>query len=410
MPHTKFAALVAASLVLVGTAAPSRAQFSDDVVRIGVINDMSGPYADITGQSSLLAVQMAAEDFGGSVLGRKIEVISADHQNKADIGSATARRWYERDGVDVIVGLGASSVAIAIRLYAREKGKLDIATSSGTTELTGGACSPTGFHWMHDTYALAKTIATASVKNGGTSWFFVTADYSFGHMLEQDASRFVEQAGGRVVGKVRAPINSTDFSSYLLQAQSSGAKVIGLANAGNDTINAVKTAREFGIVGAGASQSLASLLLMITDVHALGLEAAQGMLLAEGFYWDQSDEARAFAQRFFARRKLMPNMMNAADYSAALHYLKAVQAAGTDEPKAVAAAMRSLPINDPTIKNGRIRSDGRVERDMFLFRVKKPGESRSAWDLYEKVATVPFDEAFRPLADGKCPLASVTSR
>jgi branched-chain amino acid transport system substrate-binding protein len=353
---------------------------------------------------------MAVEDFGGVVLGRKIEVISADHQNKADIGIATARRWYERDGVDIIIGLGASSVALAVRHYARENGKLDIATSSGTTELTGAACSPTGFHWMHDTYALAKTIATASVKNGGTSWFFVTADYSFGHMLEQDASRFVEQAGGRVVGKVRAPLNSTDFSSYLLQAQSSGAKVIGLANAGNDTINAVKTAREFGIVGSGAGQSLASLLLMITDVHALGLNAAQGMLLSEGFYWDQSDAARAFALRFFERRKLMPNMMNAADYSAALHYLKAVQAVGTDEPKAVAASMRSVPINDPTIKNGRIRNDGRVERDMVLFRVKKPSESRSAWDLYEKVTTVPFSEAFRPLAEGNCPLANVTSR
>jgi branched-chain amino acid transport system substrate-binding protein len=406
----KVAALVVAGLAWLATASPSQAQLSGDAVKIGVLNDMSGPYADITGASSVAAVQMAVEDFGGSVLGHKIEVIAADHQNKADVGASIARRWYDQDGIDVIIGLGASSVALAVRSYARDNGKLDIATSSGSSDLTGTACSPTGFHWMHDTYALAKTIATASVKNGGTSWFFVTADYSFGHALERDASRFVEQAGGKVLGSVRHPINSTDFSSYLLQAQSSGAKIIGLANGGNDTVKSVKTAREFGIVGGSGGQSLASLLLMITDVHALGLAAAQGMLLSEGFYWDQSDEARAFSQRFFSRRKVMPNMMNAGDYGATLHYLKAVQAAGTDEPKAVAAAMRRIPINDPTLKDGHIRSDGRVERDMTLFRVKTPAESRSEWDLYEKVAIVPFKDAFRPLAEGGCPTAAETSR
>jgi branched-chain amino acid transport system substrate-binding protein len=409
MFRSKIAAMIVATAL--GTAAPGplAAQISDDVVRIGVLNDMSGPYADITGRSSLIAVQMAVEDFGGTVLGRKIEVLSADHQNKPDVGSAIARRWYDETGVDLVMGLGASSVALAVRAYAREKGKLDIATSSGSSDLTGPACSPTGFHWMHDTYALAKTLATAAVRNGGTSWFFVTADYSFGHVLERDAARFVEAAGGSVVGRVRAPINSTDFSSFLLQAQASGARVIGLANGGNDTINTIKTAREFGMAGGRGNQSLASLLMMITDVHALGLEAAQGMLLSEGFYWDQNDDTRAFSARFLARRNLMPNMMNAADYSAALHYLKAVQAAGTDEPRAVAAAMRSLPINDATLKNGRIRSDGRVERDMYLFRVKTPSGSRSAWDLYEQVAIVPFAEAFRPLAEGGCPIA-VTSR
>jgi branched-chain amino acid transport system substrate-binding protein len=410
MLKSNSAIMIAASLVWAATASPSIAQFSGDGVKIGVLNDMSGPYADITGLSSLIAVQMAVEDFGGNVLGRKIEVISADHQNKPDVGLAIARRWYDQDQVDVIIGVGASSVALALRSFTRDNGKLDIMTSSGSADLSGVACSPTGFHWMHDTYALAKTLATATVKNGGSSWFFLTADYSFGHLLEQDASRFVAEAGGRVVGQVRAPFNSTDFSSYLLQAQSSGAKIIGLANGGNDTVNSIKTAREFGIVGGNASQTLASLLLMITDVHALGPEAAQGMLLSEGFYWDQSDDTRAFATRFFARRKLMPNMMNAADYSATLHYLKSLASAGTDEPKAVAAAMRKLPITDMTIKDGKIRSDGQVERNMYVFRVKKPSEVRSEWSLYDQVATVPFADAFRPLAEGNCPMLAAATR
>jgi branched-chain amino acid transport system substrate-binding protein len=386
-----------------GLTAPSEAQVSDDVVRIGILEDMSGPYADITGQSSVIAARMAVEEFAGQVLGKRVEVVTADHQNKPDVGSSIARRWYDQDGVDVVVGLGASSVALAVRTYARERGKLDIATSSGTADLTGPACSPTGFHWMHDTYALSKTIATASVRSGGTSWFFLTADYSFGHVLERDTTRFVKEAGGRVLGAVKAPLNSPDFSSFLVQAQASGAKVIGLANGGSDTVNSVKTAREFGIVREGSDQSLASLLLMITDVHALGLPAAQGMLLVEGFYWDRTEASRAFSRRFHERRKLMPNMMNAGTYSAVLHYLKAVQAAGTDEPKAVAAAMRGLPINDATVTDGRIRGDGRVERDMYLFRVKAPAASKAEWDLYEQVATVPFAEAFRPLAEGGCP-------
>ncbi|MGF3027816.1 ABC transporter substrate-binding protein [Methylobacterium aquaticum] len=385
---------------------PAMAQISGDTVRIGILEDMSGPYADITGRSSVIAAEMAVGSVGGKVLGKPIEIVTADHQNKPDIGSAIARRWYDRDGVDVIVGLGASSVALAVRSYARDHGKLDIATSSGSADLTGSACSPTGFHWMHDTYALSKTIATASVRNGGTSWFFLTADYSFGHVLERDVTRFVKEAGGQVVGAVRAPLNSPDMSSFLMQAQASGAKVIALANGGSDTINAVKTAREFGIVGGGSHQSLASLLMMVTDVHALGLQAGQGMLVAEGFYWDQSDDARAFSRRFLDRRRLMPNMMNAATFSATLHYLKAVSVAGTDEPKAVAAAMRTLPINDATITDGRIRSDGRVERDMYLFRVKSPAVSKGEWDLYEMVARVPFAEAFRPLSEGGCPLAA----
>ncbi len=385
----------------------AQAQASGSGVTIGVLNDMSGPYADITGRSSLLAVQMAVEDFGGTVLGRKIEVVSADHMNKPDVGSAIARKWYDQDGVDAVIGVGSSSVALTVRSYTREKGKLDIYTTTGTSDLTGSACSPTGFHWMHDTYALAKVIATAGIRSGGDTWYLMAADYTFGHVLKDDVSRFVNAAGGRILGSVYHPINSSDFSSFLLQAQSSGAKIIGLANAGTDLINTVKTAREFGIVGGRSKQNFAALLLMITDVKALGLDVAQGLLLTEGFYWDQTDDSRAWSKRFFERRKLMPNQMNAGDYSSALHYLKGVQAAGTADPSAVAAAMRKLPINDATLRNGKIRADGRVERDMYLFRVKTPSESKSDWDLYDLVGTVPFNEAFRPLSEGGCAMTGI---
>jgi branched-chain amino acid transport system substrate-binding protein len=397
--------LLAFAVALVASE-PAAAQSSADTLKIGVLNDMSGPYAEITGQQSVTAVQMAIEDFGGTVLGRKIEVLVADHQNKPDVGASIARRWLDQDGVDVIVGLGASSVALAVRSLTREKGKLDIATSTGTSDMTGPACSPTGFHWMHDTYALANTVGTAIVKSGGTNWFFITADYAFGHALERDASRFVEGAGGKVTGKVRVPINTADFSSFLLHAQGSKASVIAFANAGADLINSVKQAREFGL--STGSQRLASFLLMINEVNALGLDVAQGMLLAEGFYWDQSDEARRWSQRFFERRKLMPNMMNAGDYSATLHYLKAVKAAGTAEARAVAEKMRELPIDDPMTKQGRIRPDGRVEREMYLFRVKAPAESKSPWDYYSLVATIPASQAFRPMTEGNCPLVSAT--
>jgi branched-chain amino acid transport system substrate-binding protein len=405
MLHRKPSALIPLAFALVLIAAkPAEAQLSGDVVKIGVLNDMSGPYAEITGQSSVTAVQMAIDEFGGTVLGKKIELLLADHQNKPDIGAQIARRWLDQDGVDVIVGLGASSVALAVRSLTRDKGKLDIATSTGTSDLTGSACSPTGFHWMHDTYALANTVGTAIVKSGGANWFFITADYAFGYALERDGSRFVESAGGKVIGKVRAPINSADFSSFLLHAQGSKATVVAFANAGADLINTIKQAREFGMSTGG--QRLASFLLMINEVHALGLDAAQGMLLAEGFYWDQSEEARSWSRRFFERRKLMPNMMNAGDYSATLHYLKAVKAAGTDDAKAVAAKMREIPIEDPMTKHGRIRPDGRVERDMYLFRVKAPAESKGPWDYYSLVASIPADQAFRPLAEGGCPLVS----
>jgi branched-chain amino acid transport system substrate-binding protein len=395
---------VSASLLSAILVSSAQAQISNDVVKIGVLNDMSGPYADITGASSLLAVQMAVEDHGGTVLGKRIEVVSADHQNKPDLGSAIARKWYDQEGVDAIIGVGSSSVALAIRSYARDKGKLDIYTTTGTSDLTGVACSPTGFHWMHDTYSLAKTIATAGVQSEGSSWYLLVADYAFGHILERDVSRFVKEAGGQMKGSVRHPVNTADFSSFLLQAQTSGAKVIGLANAGADLINTVKTAREFGIVGGGSPQKFATLLLQITDVKSLGLDLAQDLLLTEAFYWDLTDESRAWSKRFLERRKLMPNQMNAGDYGSARHFLKAVEAAGTDEPTAVAAAMRKLPINDPSIKDGKIRSDGRVERDMYLFRVKKPSTSKSEWDLYDLVSTVPFKDAFRPLSEGGCPM------
>ncbi len=407
MTTTRRQALAIAGGLLPALAAgPGRARAAGRGITIGVLNDMSGPYADITGRSSLLAVQMAVEDFGGTVLGRKVEIVSADHLNKPDLGLAIARRWYEQDGVDAVIGVGSSSVALAIRAYARDTGRIDIYTTTGTSDLTGSACSPTGFHWMHDTYALAKVIATAGVRSGGDTWFIVAADYAFGHILETDVSRFVAAAGGRVLGSVYHPINSSDFSSYLLQAQSSGARIIGLANAGTDLINTVKTAREFGVVGDRSNQHLAALLLMITDVKALGLDLAQGLLLTEGFYWDRTPDSRAWSRRFYERRRLMPNQMNAGDYSSALHYLKGVQAAGTDDPAAVAAAMRRIPIDDPTLKDGRIRADGRVERDMYLFRVKSPAESGSDWDLYDLVGTVPFADAFRPLPEGGCAMAA----
>lgn len=397
--HTLAAAAGLASATALG---PTAAQQEGRPVRIGVLNDMAGPYADITGRSSLIAVQMAVEDFGGQVLSRRIEILSADHQNKPDIGSAIARRWYDQDGVGAVIGVGSSSVALAVRSYAREAGRLDIYTTSGTSALTGSACSPTGFHWMHDTYALAKVVSNAVVQNGGDTWFLIVVDYAFGHELRRDVGRFVQEAGGRVLGSALHPINSTDFSAYLLQAQASGAKIIGLANGGADLVNTVKTAREFGLGSAGSKQALAGFLVMVTDVHAMGLGLAQGLLLTEGFYWDLTDDSRAWSKRFFERRGLMPNQMNAGDYSSALHYLKSVAAVGTDEPKAVAAEMRRLPINDPTIKDGRIRSDGRVERDMYLFKVKTPAESKSEWDLYSLVATVPFKDAFRPVDERGC--------
>ncbi|WP_298960053.1 ABC transporter substrate-binding protein [uncultured Methylobacterium sp.] len=384
-------------------AGPARAQVSDDVVRIGVLDDMSGPYADIQGPGDVVAVRMAVEDFGGTVLGKPVDVVAGDLQNKTDVGAAIARRWYDLDKVDAILGLGHSGVAIAVHGIAREKNKIDIVTAAGSTDLTGKFCSPNGLHWVYDTYALSNGTATAVMKQGGAeSWFFLTADYAFGHSLERDAAAVVKRMGGQVVGQVRSPLNNADFSSFLLQAQTSGAKVIGLANAGADTINAIKQASEFGLMAGG--QRLAGLLVLLTDIQAIGLQDAQGLLFTEAFYWDQNDETRAFSKRFEARHGKPPTMFQAGIYSAATHYLKAIREAGTDETQAVLAAMRKLPVNDFMTRNGTIREDGRMMRDMYLLEAKKPAESKSRWDLMKVVATIPAEQAYRPLAAGGCPL------
>ncbi len=382
---------------------PAQAQVSDGFVKIGVLDDMSGPYADIQGPGDVVAVRMAVEDFGGTVLGKPIEVIAADLQNKVDVGSTIARNWYDVEKVDAIFGLGSSGVAIAVQGIAREKNKIDVVTAAGSTDLTGKACSPNGLQWVYDTYALSNGTATAVIKQGNAAdWFFITADYAFGHALERDAAGVVRRLGGRVVGQVAAPINTADFSSFLLQAQGSKAQVIGLANAGTDTTNAIKQASEFGILSSG--QKLAGLLVLLTDIHALGLKAAQGLLFTEAFYWDQDEGTRAFSKRFQARHGRPPTMFQAGIYGAATHYLKAVREAGTDDTQKVLAAMRKLPINDFMTKNGYIRQDGRVMRDMYLLEAKRPEESKGEWDLMKVVATIPAEQAFRPLAESECPL------
>lgn len=401
----KFLATAAAAAIwIVASSSSGFAQFSDDVVKIGVLDDMSGPYADIQGPGDVVAVKMAVEDFGGKVNGKPIEVVSADVQLKADVGGAIARRWYDVEKVDAILGLGTSAVALAVQGIAQEKNKVSIATSVGSTALTGKACSPNGIHWVYDTYALAKGTATATMKQGGgDSWFFITADYAFGQSLESDTAAIVKQNNGKVVGSVRAPVNSPDFSSFLLQAQSSKAQVIGLANAGADTINTIKNASDFGIVAGG--QKLAGLLVLITDIHSIGLKDAQGLLFTEAYYWDQNDETRVFAKRFAERHGgKPPTMFQAGIYSAAMHYLKGVKAAGTDEAKPVIAEMKKIPVNDFMTKNGSIREDGRMMRDMYLLQAKKPSESKSEWDLMKVVATIPADQAFRPLSESECPL------
>lgn len=393
-----------AAISLLGSVGGARAQISDDVIKIGVLDDMSGPYADIQGPGDVVAVKMAVEDFDGNVNGKPIEVISGDLQNKADVGSAIARRWYDVEKVDAILGLGNSAVAIAVQGISQEKNKVAITTAAGTTALTGKSCSPNGIHWVYDTYALAKGTATAMMKQGGAdSWFFLTTDYAFGHALEQDTSSVVKKNGGTVLGSVRAPLNTSDFSSFLLQAQSSKAQVIGLANAGADAVNTIKAASEFGIVTGG--QKLAGLLVLITDIRSLGLSAAQGLLFTEAYYWDQNDETRAFAKRFAERHGgKPPTMFQAGIYSAAMHYLKAVKAGGTDEALPVIAQMKKIPVNDFMTKNGTIREDGRMMRDMYLLQAKKPSESKSTWDLMKVVATIPADDAFRPLSESECRL------
>lgn len=379
--------------------APAAAQESKPL-RIGVLEDMSGVYADITGQGAVVAAELAIADFGPTVLNRKIELVSADHQNKADVGGGIARRWLDVDDVEMITGIGNSSVALAVRNLTREKKKIDIVTSAGLNDLTGKACSPTGFHWVYNTYALAKTVASASVKAGGDTLFFVAADYAFGNSLAKDGARFAEEAGGKVIGTIRAPLNSPDFSSFLLQAQASKAKNIGMAMAGQDVVNFIKQAAEFRIVEQG--QGLLAMIMFINDIYAIGPKTTQGLYFAETFYWDTDDETRAFAKRFFERRKAMPNGMQAGVYSAVKHYLNAVKAAGTTDATTVAAKMRATPVNDFFSKNVRIREDGRVLRDVHLFLVKKPEDSKALWDLMTLVKTVKGEDAFQPLAESEC--------
>jgi branched-chain amino acid transport system substrate-binding protein len=369
-------------------------------LKIGVIAGFSGVYGDLT-SGQVEAAQMAADEVGGKVLGRPIEILQADHQNKADVGVTIVRKWYDTDGVSMVTGIDTSSVGLAVRKIAQEKGKIDLNVGSATADLTGPACSETGASWIYDTYALAQVTGSALVKAGNDSWYFITADYAFGHALERDVTAVVTKAGGKVVGGIKHPISSQDFSSYLLQAQASKAKIIGLANAGADTINTIKQAGEFGITKAG--QKLAGLLIFSTDVQALGLNAAQGLVLTESFYWDLNDKTREWTAKFRKRKDKVPNMTTAGVYSATLHYLKAVQAAGTDEPKAVMAKMREMPVNDVMTTNGKLREDGRLMRDMYLFQVKAPSESKNKDDIYKLLATVPAEQAFRPLKDGGCP-------
>jgi branched-chain amino acid transport system substrate-binding protein len=391
----KFGFLAAA----IGTmllAQPAAAQ-----VKIGVLNDQSGVYADYGGKFSVEAARMAIEDFGGEVLGQKIELVTADHQNKPDLAVAIARRWYDTEGVDMITELTTSSVALAVQDLSKEKKKIDIVVGAATSRISGDACTPYSFHWAFDTRALAVGTGGALVKAGGDSWFFLTADYAFGYALEKDTSDIVNQNGGKVLGSVRVPLNSSDFSSFLLQAQSSKAKIVGLANAGLDTTNSIKQAAEFGIVKGG--QKLAGLLMVLSDVHGLGLETAQGLVLTEGFYWDRDDKSRAFGERFMQRTGRMPNMIQAGTYSATLSYLKAVKAAGTKDSDAVAKKLKELPVDD-AFAQGKVLENGRMVHDMYLFEVKKPSESKKPWDYYKQLAIIPGDKAFFTAKESGCPL------
>lgn len=393
----KSAFLVAATSAVL-LAAPASAQG----VKIGILNDQSGVYADYGGKWSVEAARMAIEDFGGEVLGQKIELVTADHQNKPDLASSIARRWYDVENVDMITELTTSSVALAIHELSKEKKKIDIVVGAATSRLTGDACQPYGFHWAYDTHALGVGTGGALTKAGGDTWFFLTADYAFGYALEKDTSEIVAANGGKVVGSVRVPLNSSDFSSFLLQAQSSKAKIVGLANAGLDTTNSIKQASEFGIVSGG--QKLAGLLMTLAEVNGLGLQAAQGLVLTEGYYWDLNDKMRNLGERFLKRTGRMPSMIHAGTYSATLSYLKAVKAAGTKDPDAVAKKLKELPVNDDFAQGGKVLENGRMVHDMYLFEVKKPSESKKPWDYYKLLATVPGDKAFFTAKESGCPL------
>jgi branched-chain amino acid transport system substrate-binding protein len=385
------------------SATAAHAQISDDVVRIGVLNDQSSLYADSGGQGSVVAARMAVEDAGGTVLGRPVEIVFADHQNKSDVGVAVARKWFEIDKVDMVIGFDNSSVALAVEQLAAEHDRIAIAGAVGSTAFTGKSCTPTEASWIYDSYALTTSLAKAIVAEGRDTWFFITVDYAFGQSLEADATNAVIAAGGKVLGSVRHPLNTADFSSYLLQAQASGAKVVAFANAGGDMVNATKQANEFGLT---KNQTMVSLLVVITDIHSMELQAAQGLKLVTGFYWDRDEETRAWSKRFFERQGQMPTMGQASTYSAVSHYIKAIAAAGTDEAKAVMAKMREIPVNDFYAHNGHLREDGRLVHDMYFAQVKTPSESTKPWDYYKILKVIPGDQAFRPMAEGGCPLVA----
>jgi len=398
----RLSSLTAFALVVAGGVA--HAQYTDGVIRIGVMNDMSGTYSDLSGQGSVIAARMAVEDFGAAKKGMKVEIVRADHQNKPDVGSNIVRTWLDVDRVDVVVDVPTSNVALAVNQIVRDKNKVFLVSGAAASDLTGPQCTPNTIHWTYDTWALANGTGQAIVKTGGNTWFFLTANYAFGLALERDTAAVVVKNGGKVLGQVRHPFPGTDFSSFLLQAQASKAKIIGLANAGSDTINAVKQAAEFGIVKGG--QNLAALLAFITDVHALGLQTAQGLIMTESWYWDLNDNNRAFAKRFAPQSKgLHPTMVHAGVYSAVTHYLKAVEALKSDgDGKAVVAKMKEMPTEDPLFGSGTVRADGRKIHPMYLFEVKTPKESKGPWDYYKLRATIPANEAFRPIEDGGCPL------
>jgi branched-chain amino acid transport system substrate-binding protein len=399
MRKSRWPASLAALLL---TCTPLAAQ--EGPVKIGVMNDQSSVYADLSGLGGVEAARMAIEDFGGKVLGQPVQIISADHQNKPDVAASLANKWYDAENVDVIVDVPNSAAALAVQEIARQKKKLVLISTGATSELTGSKCSPYGAQWTYDTYALAAGTARALVKEGGLNWYFITADYAFGHALQSDTSKFVIAAGGKVVGSALTPFPTQDFSSYLLSAEGSKADIVALANAGGDTINSIKQAREFNLFKSG--KRLAALLMFISDVNSLGLNTAQGIVLTTGFYWDLNDETRAWSKRFFERRKAMPTMTQAGVYSAVMHYLKAVQATGSKEPLKVMEKMRDTPVNDFFAKNGKLRIDGRMVHDMYLVQVKTPQESKYPWDYYKVLRTIPADQAFRPLKEGGCPLVA----
>ena len=392
---------VAAAAIL----ASMTASQAETPVKIGILNDRSGLYADIAGEGSVVAAKMAIEDFKAAAKGIKVDVVSADHQNKSDVAVNKAREWYDQEGVDAIFDVPNSGVALAVSAITQEKNKIFIDFGAATSDLTGAKCSPNTLHWTYDTWQLAHGTGSATVKAGGDTWFFITADYAFGQALERDTSAVVIAEGGKVLGSVKAPLNTQDFSSYLLQAQSSGSKVVGLANAGGDTINAIKQAAEFGIVQGG--QKLAGMLVFLTDIHSLGLKTAQGLVLTASFYWDLNEGTRAFADRFMKDAGRRPTMIQAGVYASVLHYLKGVEAAGSaKDALKVVAKMKEIPTDDPLFGKGSVRADGRVLHDSYLFEVKKPEELKGPWDYYKLISTTPADKAFRPMREGGCPLVA----